>query len=200
MKVTNILLAALMTFVQTTPLSTVSAPDMNASAATTQVEFVDLSAEHSEIATWAVGLYQEAGLELPAITFVYHGDDTDACEGWFGVHEVTEGRSVIGICTSRTTRQLENLFVHELAHAWCAHSLPEERRSDFQELRSCPVWRGDVPWHERGAEQAAEILMWGLVDRPTGVVTIDDHGCDDLEAGYRALTGDAPLHGYRDYC
>lgn len=190
-----------MAFVPTTPPSTASAPDVTTSAATTQVEFVDLSAEQVEIATWAVGLYHEAGLALPAITFVYHGDDSDACSGWFGVHEVTERGSVIGICTSRHTAQIEALFVHELAHAWCAHSLSDERRGDFQELRSCPIWRGvDVPWHERGAEQAAEILVWGLIDRPTGVVTINDHGCDALEAGYRALTGDAPLHGYRDYC
>jgi len=53
---------------------------------------------------------------------------------------------------------------------------------------------------ERGAERVAEILMWGLIDRPTGEITIRDHGCDALEAGYRALTGDAPLHGYRDHC
>lgn len=196
----NILIAVLLIVVQITPMSAVSVPDVTTSSAGASVEFVDLPAGQVEIATWAVGLYDEAGLALPAITFVFHGDDTEVCDGWFGRHDATAGGSVIGICTSRTGPPIEALFIHELAHAWCAHSLSEQRRSDFQELRGCPVWRGDVPWHERGAEHAAEILMWGLIDRPTGVITIHDHGCDALEAGYRTLTGDAPLHGYRDNC
>lgn len=44
------------------------------------------------------------------------------------------------------------------------------------------------------------MLVWGLIDRPVGIVTISDNSCDDLDAGYRVLTGQPPLHGYRDYC
>ncbi len=196
----NILIAVLLAVVQITPVSALTVPAMPTSPADTRIEFVDLPADHVEIATWAVALYDEANLALPPIRFVYHGDDAEACDGWLGRHEVVADGSVIEICTSRTSPQIEALFLHELAHAWCAHSLSDARRSDFQELRGCPVWRGAVPWHERGAEQAAEILTWGLIDRPTGVVTIHDHGCDALEAGYRALTGAEPLHGYRNYC
>ena len=196
----NALIAALMVVAQIMPMSAGSVPDVTASPVRTSIEFIDLPADQVEIATWAIGLFDEAGLALPAIRFVYHGDDTEACGGWFGSHEVTTDASVIGICTSRTSPPTEAMFVHELAHAWCAHSLPDEHRNAFMEMRGLSVWRGDVPWHERGTEHAAEILMWGLIDRPTGVVTIRDHGCDALEAGYRTLTGDAPLHGHRDHC
>jgi hypothetical protein len=63
-------------------------------------------------------------------------------------------------------------------------------------------WRNyaEVPWHENGTEQAAEIMVWGLIDEPLGMARIYQTTCSDLEAGYRALTGTAPLNGLRDLC
>jgi hypothetical protein len=59
----------------------------------------------------------------------------------------------------------------------------------------------EAAWHESGSEQAAEMMVWGLFDRPVRIVTIiNEHSCNDLDAGYRAFTGQPPLHGYRDYC
>ena len=88
----NILIAVLLAVVQITPVSALTVPDVTTSPAAARVEFVDLPADQVEIATWAVGLYDEAGLELPAIRFVSHGDDADACGGWFGLSRGDGGR------------------------------------------------------------------------------------------------------------
>lgn len=163
---------------------------------------VDAPAELVELAEWSVGLFEEAGLDLPPIRFAYHGDDTAPCSGHRGVHRHADGRSTIDICTSETGGTRDWLVLHETAHAWAAHGLVEGRRAEFQTLRGWTHWsnHGETPWHENGTEQAAEIIAWGLVDRPFGVVTIHDTTCDELDAGYRALTGQAPLHGFRDHC
>jgi hypothetical protein len=59
---------------------------------------------------------------------------------------------------------------------------------------------GSAQWHTYGAEQAAQIIVWGLIDRPIRIATIPDSSCVDLRTGYILLTGRRPLHGYKDLC
>jgi len=94
------------------------------------------------------------------------------------------------------------MILHEMAHAWADRALTDERKASFQELRGWEHWRAhdEVAWHENGTEQAAEIMVWGLVDRPIPMLRIHQASCEELEAGYRTLTGAAPLHGFRDHC
>lgn len=153
----------------------------------------------AELTGRAVELFDDAGLDLPTLRFTHHGDDREHCGGWKGVHRYENGVSDIGLCTDDFGPTTEWLVLHETAHAWAAHSLTEERRAAFRSLRGWEEWRADV-WHESGSEQAAEIIAWGLIDRPVGVVTIHEHGCDDLVAGYLVLTGREALHGHRDRC
>lgn len=165
-------------------------------------EFVDMPEDFVDLATWAVDLFAQADLRLPPLRFVYHGDDATPCRGWRGAHHDDEGRSTVHICTSDPGKVTGATVLHEVAHAWTAAELPDESKAAFQALRGWTHWsdHGGTPWHENGTEQAAEILMWGLIDRPVGIVTIHDNDCDDLDAGYRTLTGQPPLHGYRDHC
>lgn len=167
-----------------------------------KVELVDVPDEFADMVMWAVDLFDEAGLRLPPTRFVHHGVDRTACSGRRGVHEYVNGRSTINICTDDPGKVTEALVLHETAHAWAAHDLSDERKADFQSLRGWTYWRNhqEADWHENGSEQAAEMILWGLIDRPVGIVTINDHRCEDLDAGYRALTGQPPLHGYRDHC
>ena len=167
-----------------------------------RLEFVDMPDELVTSVIWAVDLFEQADFTLPPLRVVCHGDDTSPCGGYRGVHQTSQRASIIGLCTTDAGPVTDALILHELSHAWLEHNLTEARQADFQALRGYEYWRNrDVAaWHENGCEQAAEIMAWGLIDRPAGVVTINDHGCDALEAGYRALTGAAPLHGYRDYC
>jgi hypothetical protein len=161
----------------------------------------DVTPAQAAMLDWAVGMFDAAGLHLPGLDVVGH-DTTEGCYGRRGAHVRVDGRSTIHLCARETERVDEFLYVHELAHAWDAGSLTEERRQEFLTLRGLTEWRNDDPerWHERGAEQAAEIMVWGLMDRPVWVVRLPDATCADLLAGYRTLVGSAPVHGYTDFC
>jgi hypothetical protein len=152
---------------------------------------------------WAVDLFRQADLPLPPVDFV-HEASKDQCTGRRGAHTFDDGRSTIRICTDEAGLADQILFVHELSHAWDRGALTDDRRSAFMALRGLHTWRGNDPtgadWLERGAEHAAEIMTWGLLDRPMMVVFIPDNTCSDLLAGYETLTGRSPLHGYTDYC
>jgi hypothetical protein len=149
----------------------------------------------------ALGLFADAGLELPPIEVAGHRDD-DACLGRSGVHRFRDGRSRIDLCTDDAGPAEEFLVIHELAHAWDRHALTTERRAAFLALRGLHEWTNDDldRWAERGAEQAAEILVWGLIDRPVRIIRFGGNGCTELRAGYRVLTGTEPLHGHTEAC
>lgn len=151
---------------------------------------------------WATALFADADLSLPSMRFVHNGTDTGPCSGRVGMHHVVDGVSVVEICTADVGVATRIMILHETAHAWTEHRLTDEAREAFRELRGWEHWRdyAAAPWHENGTEQAAEILVWGLMDRPIRIVRIDQATCDDLLAGYRTLTGAEPLHGFRDHC
>ena len=166
------------------------------------VTFTDLHPDHQKIALCAAGLFAEAGLELPPIDFRGH-TGLEGCFGRAGSHQREGDRSTIDICTD-TTGAFSTwiLYLHEMSHAWAEHRLSPERKAAFQELRGWEHWRDydAADWHENGTEQAAEIMVWGLIDRPWHCMRIFQNTCEDLHEGYVTLTGLAPLHGYTDQC
>lgn len=166
------------------------------------VTFVDMPPEFVELANWATGLFEAAELDLPPMRFVYHGVDEQECGGYPGHHVVEGAVSVIELCRDEINLPVKVLVVHEIAHAWARHSLTDERRAAFQAVRGWEHWHDyeAAEWYENGTEQAAEIMVWGLLDQPIKIMRINDASCDQLDAGYRALTGDAPLHGFTDRC
>ena len=165
-------------------------------------ELIAMPEELAEMADWAISLFDQAGLDLPPLRFVHHNGDLDVCGGRPGLHRRVDGVNVIEICTNDASAATEVLMLHETAHAWADHALTAERRDEFQQLRGWEHWRnhGETAWHDNGTEQAAEIMVWGLIDRPIGMIRIHQASCADLDAGYRTLTGQAPLHGFTDYC
>ena len=166
-----------------------------------QLELADVPDELLGSVIWAIGLFEQADLALPPLQLVHHGDDKTPCGGYRGVHEIRGDRSIIGLCMTEPGPITNATILHELAHAWLEHHLPTTRKADFQALRGYDNWRDhSAPWGEQGCEQAAEIIVWGLIDRPIGFVTFANSSCDALDAGYRTLTGTATLHGYRDLC
>lgn len=160
-----------------------------------------LSIEQIEIVSWALALFADAELALPPIDFVGH-DATGPCFDRAAAHTHASGRSRIDICTTMGRPVAEFLVLHEIAHAWDRRSLTADTRAAFLELRDLTEWRNDDParWHHRGAEHAAEIIMWGLMDRPVQVVRVAAASCAQLLAGYRLLTGAEPLHGFTQRC
>jgi len=150
---------------------------------------------------WTIGLYADAGLELPLLDFVSYPTG-EPCRGARGFYAGGRSPAKIRVCTPEAGPFAESLFLHEVAHAWDAYALSDRQREAFLELRNLETWwdDGSAPWHSYGAEQAAQVLAWGLIDRPIRVATIPDAGCDELRTGYVLLTGRLPLHGYTDLC
>lgn len=176
-----------------------------------QNEFVDLPDEFRDATEWAIELFDAADLDLAPLRFVHHIDaKADApdqagrtrCDGVPASHRVVDDVHVIDICAAEMTAPTQVIILHEIAHAWISEEVTAERRAQFQELRGWEVWRDyeSAPWHDNGTEQAAEIVVWGLIDRPLRMVRIEQNSCDELAAGYRTLVGAAPLHGLRDAC
>ncbi|MET0910901.1 MAG: hypothetical protein ABWZ99_15655 [Ilumatobacteraceae bacterium] len=166
------------------------------------VDLVDMPPEFAAAATWSTELFAQAELVLPPLRYMFHGDDTEPCSGRPGMHHPVDGVNVIEICTSEMSNAMQGTILHETAHAWLDHTLTDQRKAAFQRLRGWTYWRDydRAAWHENGTEQAAEIMVWGLIDRPLAMIRINQHSCDELDAGYRTLTGQAPLHGFRDEC
>jgi len=166
------------------------------------VELVDMPADFAAAATWAMDLFHEAGFDLPPLRYVFHGEHAEPCSGRLGLQHRVDRVNVIELCTSEMSFPTQVRILHETAHAWVDHALTDDRKAAFQHVRGWTYWRNYelAPWHENGTEQAAEIMVWGLIDRPLAIVQINQNSCDELDAGYRALTGQAPLHGFRDAC
>jgi hypothetical protein len=155
----------------------------------------------AELIDWAIGLYAETGLELPPLEFVRF-PTREPCRSARGFYTGSRPPMTIRICMPEADRFAQSLFLHEIAHAWDAYALTDRRREAFLELRNLEQWwdDGTAPHHMYGAEQAAQILVWGLIDRPIRIATIPDAGCADLRTGYVLLTGRPPLHGFTDLC
>ena len=168
---------------------------------TQPIEIVGMSADEVAATLRDVGLFAEAGLPLPAITITRH-DDRVACNGHEGLHQTDGARSVIDICTESSGAWEARTVLHELAHAWAFHFMTKAHMDAFQKVRGWQHWLDydHAAWGDNGTEQAAEIMVWALSDHPERVVQIDHRSCDELRAGYVALTGLQPLHGYTDYC
>ncbi|NNE11673.1 MAG: hypothetical protein HKN41_05440 [Ilumatobacter sp.] len=162
-------------------------------------------AVESELVEWALERFHAAGLELPNdIVVSFHGDD-QPCEGNHGTYRPGEPDRV-RICRHDPDPEIQDqlrrhALLHELAHAWTDHELERDRRDAFLELRGATTWSNrEVAWHDRGTEQAAEIITWGLLDREVGFLNIRDTRCDQLRAGYVTLTGVEPTAGLEHSC
>lgn len=145
---------------------------------------------------WALGRFDLAGLELPTVEIEMH-EDAAACGGDFGRHARTEGSSHIDLCLGPTAK-LRRVLLHELGHAWVAANLTGAGRDAFLELRGLDAWNGKAPWNEKGTEQAAEIIAWGLDEESKLPGRFADHDVDSVTAAFRFLTGTEPLCEQRE--
>ena len=163
-----------------------------------QISIISGTTTQIEDAQWALDRFRLAGIELPSLQIVFH-DDYQACGNREGVLRIAGERAEIHECERDRPRSRRSLL-HELAHAWdhVAGGITWERRTRFLEARNLSSWDADgLPWQERGEEQAAEIVAWGLMLDAAPIPTrVGDHGPQDeslLAAAFEILTGDAPL-------
>lgn len=160
------------------------------------VELVELPGDFAVMVGWATDRFDQAGLQLPPLQFVYQHGDRTPCRDRDGLHHTVDDVNVIEICATEPSYPMQVMILHETAHAWADHSLTPERKTAFQEIRRWEHWRNyeEAAWHENGTEQTAEIMVWGLMDRPIRIVRILQTACDQLHAGYRILTDTNPLN------
>ena len=166
-----------------------------------EIELIALSATQREVVTHAVGLFEEAGLPLPAL-IVHGSEEPTACGGHDGLHQPHEQLSEIFLCSSKSDQWFRRVVLHELAHAWSTIGLTVERRHAFQVLRGWDHWSDYdlAEWRDNGTEQAAEIIAWGVSDEAAPTVQIDHDSCGELRTGHLTLTGAEPLHGLTSLC
>ena len=142
---------------------------------------------------WAIDRMQTVGLEVPvALTVEVHAD-TAACNGESGLYR--PGPEV-HLCSSSGPDSTPGKLItlHELAHAWAETTLGEDQRADLLRVRGLEAWTDPaIPRWEWGAEHAAEIISWGLMDAEVQIVRINDADPAQLLPAFELLAGRPPL-------
>ena len=140
---------------------------------------------------WAVRRYRLAALgSLPPLDVHFHPTGT-GCHGNLGVYYL--GR--IDLCTRYSSEPYARKYaLHELAHAWIDANAPAAALQEFMRLRRIEAWDDrNLPWEERGSEQAAEIMAWGLGEGEIAPTLPDAPDPATLTRLYELLTGREPL-------
>jgi hypothetical protein len=157
----------------------VEAPEADDSVPTVDLTVVGGTIEQRGSVDRAVAHFAGAGLELPGISVVIH--DTDAgCDGYDGAFRSREWR--LDVCNPHWM-----IVLHELAHAWEYATLTDETRAEFMDMRGLATWNdGATPWKERGVEDLAEVIVWGLQQLAGQHQATPE---PEKEAAFRLITG-----------
>ena len=141
---------------------------------------------------WALRRYHTGGLDgMPDLEVFLHRSD-EACNGGIGLYH--GGR--IDLCTKDSSELYQRKHaLHEMAHAWTEANIDTEDLERFMDIRGIAAWNDrSLDWKERGTEQSAEIIAWGLGEgvSPWLPDQADDHELADL---FELLTGCQPING-----
>lgn len=166
----------------------------NGDAASAAISITSPSPGWARRAEWGLERFAIAGLTLPRMTVTVHGD-TAACDGNSGLYRPRDPVE-IHLCSPGPveSRAARLITLHELAHAWAETQLTLDQREAFLRLRGLGSWSDDRrPPHEWGAEHAAEVVSWGLMDEPVRIIRIYDADPPELATAFDLLVGRAPL-------
>ena len=140
---------------------------------------------------WSIRRYREAGLAgLPDLE-VYLHRSRDACNGGIGLYHA--GR--IDLCTEDSSDPYRRKFaLHEMAHAWTEANVDTAVLERFMDVRGIAAWNDrSLDWKERGTEQAAEIITWGLGEGQIAPLLPEATNAPTLARLYELLTGREPI-------
>ena len=140
-----------------------------------------------EMARWAIGRFEAAGLSLPSLEIRFH-PTPNGCDGRLGGY----ADSTVDLCGVHVNLMSRRTLLHEMAHGWVASTVSAGLKARFLRLRQLESWNDPgVDWQERGTEHAAEIIGWALCDQGTGtqLPSIPRHDPGQLADGYELLTG-----------
>lgn len=199
---THLLRIALLTTILLPGQPSVSADPPGPASPPVRLETVErLTADEQDLVDYALQRYELAGIDLLDVQIEFRADGAE-CYGYGGVY--LPGEMIVRIC-----RPSERTMVHELAHAWLETTLNRADRQAFLQLRGLDTWTGGTQWDQRGAEQAAEVVTWGVMDEnmlirwletsPGNPVSetwrlfkIPESHPDQLIRAYAELTGGVP--------
>jgi hypothetical protein len=140
---------------------------------------------------WALHRYRLAGLEdMPSLDVYLHRSH-EACNGGIGLYHA--GR--IELCTKNSSEPYQRKFaLHEMAHAWTEAHIEGAILNRFMGIRGITHWndRSD-DWKDRGTEQAAEIITWGLGEGEIAPLLPETVDVRTLAGLYQLLTGREPI-------
>lgn len=140
---------------------------------------------------WAFHRYGEAGLEnLPPLDVRLYRDH-GPCNGGLGLS--FHGR--IELCTKGSSEPYQRKFaLHEMAHSWIDANVGGDVLATFMQRQGIDGWNDRTePWKERGTEQAAEVITWGLGKGEIAPLLPQPLDPATLARLYEMLTGRAPI-------
>jgi hypothetical protein len=140
---------------------------------------------------WSIRRYREAGLDGMPDLEVYLHRSHDACNGGIGLYH--GGR--IDLCTEDSSEPYQRKFaLHEMAHAWTEANVDTAVLERFMDIRGIAAWNDrSLDWKERGTEQAAEIITWGLGEGQISPLLPEATEAPTLVRLYELLTGREPI-------
>jgi hypothetical protein len=143
--------------------------------------------EQVDLVIWALGRYEEAGLELPYVEIQAHSDRA-GCNGLSGSLTDKGGAGyLIHICSTEFT------MLHELGHAWDMHTLSGTDRKAFLGVAAATTWNNSEHWHLAGGEHAANVIAWGLMEERIHQTRTQPNDPRSMAEAYELLTGNRPL-------
>ena len=140
---------------------------------------------------WSIRRYREAGLEgMPDLQVYLHRSHED-CNGGIGYY--LAGR--IDLCTKASSEPYQRKFaLHEMAHGWIETNVDGAILDRFMQVRGIATWNDrSFDWKQRGTEQAAEIVTWGLGEGEIAPLLPQALDAPALARLYELLTGREPI-------
>jgi hypothetical protein len=155
------------------------------------ITFTGADATDEAAVDWALHRFRTAGLrDLPTIQVHLHMD-REACNGGLGLYYMNR----IDLCTKDSSEPYARKYaLHEIAHAWAEINVDADLMRRFMDVRGVDAWNDKrIPWKERGTEQAAEIITWGLGEGEIEPTLSEPLTSKALAGLYELLTGRAPI-------
>ncbi|HET7235403.1 MAG TPA: hypothetical protein VFK59_03115, partial [Actinomycetota bacterium] len=128
--------------------------------------------------------------DMPPLEIHLHPSD-EPCDGGLGLHHA--GR--IDLCTMDSSEPYARKYaLHEMAHAWAGANVGEEVLARFMEVRGLVAWNDrSYPWKERGIEQVAEVITWGLGEGEIQPLLPELTETSELAYLYEMITARQPI-------
>ena len=150
------------------------------------------NAAEERVIDWSLRRYREAGLDGMPDLEVYLHRSQEGCRNGIGYY--LAGR--IDLCTKASSEPYQRKYaLHEMAHAWTEANIDTGILERFMDIRGIAAWNDrSFDWKQRGTEQAAEIIAWGLGEgvSPWLPDQPEDRELADL---FELLTGRQPING-----